>query len=319
MARMIWNGLPGAGALALALALPLAACGGGDGGGVASTPPPTYTRLADLAGDQTLKTSGVSFTILTATPFSSGGYANGAIEDGSTGVTVAYNAAADSYTLTASDGASVTFGPQDVSTGPGLVPEPDTGVDSWIKTGPGQTDTLLLGAPSVNGVALSYTVFGTWMRTTTTTTAHLAVGGVPTIVSDLPRSGTASYSTAVGGSVTSTSSYLFGPASTATFTADFGRKTVSTTITPVLLAPLVTSPFVVTPVAPTIAPMTGTGTIGSATSTFSGTLAGGSGSGVFAGGFFGPKAAEMGYNFYFRDDAAATPFSAIGFVAGVKR
>ena len=36
---------------AMACGLLLSGCGGGGSDGVASTPPPTYTKLADLAGN----------------------------------------------------------------------------------------------------------------------------------------------------------------------------------------------------------------------------------------------------------------------------
>jgi hypothetical protein len=133
--------------------------------------------------------------------------------------------------------------------------------------------------------------------------------GYPTETSDMPTSGTATYSTAVFGDIIT---QIDGDPATnftgsATFTADFGSGTVNTMLTLPIAYP------------------------GSASSTYSGTgpidgneFAGQFTSstdpyfskGDFAGGFFGPRAQEMGYVFdIFRyNNTSPDPLS---FVAGV--
>lgn len=91
--------------------LALAACGGG-GGDIASTgtpppPPATYTKIADMTGNRIFQTSGITYNT------STNGFTNGTNQAFGSGMTVAYNSATDSYTLTAPDGASQTFGPAD--------------------------------------------------------------------------------------------------------------------------------------------------------------------------------------------------------------
>lgn len=285
----------------IVLSMALAACGGGSGGGVASTPPPaapvTYTKLADMSGDRTFQTAGVQYAIGNVA-----GFTNGSAQALGTGVTVAYMAASDSYRLTAPDGTVATFSPSDVS-----APNPSLPTSlQWSKVSGTTRDSLTLTA----AVTLSYTLVGSWIRTDMTTnqsTVRLAVGGVPTVASDMPRTGTATYAVQVGGAAAqSGTSYSLSGTSSATFSADFAANSVSTALT--LGAMQAGAPI-------SFGTFNGTGAISSTGPGFTGTLNGSNGvTGVFAGAFFGPKAAEVGYDWFM----SGPSFSAVGTAAGAK-
>jgi hypothetical protein len=275
---------------AMTLSLLLSGCGGG-GDGVASTPPPTYTKLADLSGNQTFQSAGVGYKI-----------SNGTLPSYSTqkfgaGVTIAYTASTDSYTLTAPDGATDTFSSSTNVPPPGFTPTPN--VLTLFNSAGG---TFSLSTPTLNGVAMSYLAMGSWDHLQNGAESYyLAVSGVPTIASDMPKSGTANYQTAVHGvQIQAGAIYDLSTASTATFSADFGAGTIATTLH---LAGSRYNPVTMT--TGTEPPTdwgsyTGSGTIASGGPGFSGTLTSTpsssvSASGEFAGAFFGPQAKEMGY------------------------
>ena len=293
-------------ALILASAIPLAACGGGDsgGGGVASTPAPTYKTLDQLSGNQTFQTAGINLTNTTGT---GGNY--GTSNFGS-GVTVAYTAASDSYLLTAPNGTTATFAPGNVT---GSV------AGSYVSYSvpyAGGTDMLILSHPAIGGVALSYTLLGNWghvVNSPSSVTINLAVGGIPTQNADVPRTGTATYTTLitgggalgpinlVGGTTVSTTS-------SATFSANFGSNSVTTSLNLVNANTLAS-----------IGTFNGNGTISSSGPGFAGTLSGNfpgavAATGEFSGVFTGPQAAEMG--FAWRLNNAGTFMD--GFVVGKK-
>ena len=275
---------------AMTLGLLLSGCGGG-GDGVASMPPPTYTKLADLSGNQTFQSAGVGYKI-----------SNGTLPSYSTqkfgaGVTIAYTASTDSYTLTAPDGATDTFSSSTNVPPPGFTPTPN--VLTLFNSAGG---TFSLSTPTLNGVAMSYLAMGSWDHLQNGAESYyLAVSGVPTIASDMPKSGTANYQTAVHGvQIQAGAIYDLSTASTATFSADFGAGTIATTLH---LAGSRYNPVTMT--TGTEPPTdwgsyTGSGTIASGGPGFSGTLTSTpsssvSASGEFAGAFFGPQAKEMGY------------------------
>jgi hypothetical protein len=114
--------------------------------------------------------------------------------------------------------------------------------------------------------------------------------GYPTETSDMPKTGTASYSTAAFASYTTLNKGdpITTVTGTAAFTADFGSGTVSTALT---------LPF--SHDTSTSSTYNGTGTISG--NQFSGQFSTSDdpyfGSGNFDGGFFGPAAKEMGYTF----------------------
>lgn len=291
----------------LSLTLALTACGGGGTGstGVVSTPVTpavTYKKLSELSGDQAFQTADLRLS------FSNAGFTNPVPDSFGSGVVVGYGAATDTYTLTYPGLPPVTFFPSEVtSTGTG------TGGTfvNWAKpngTG-GFTDRLNILRPAVSGVLLSYTLLGNWTHFDTAATTYLAVGGIPTVASDMPKTGTASYSQSLFGTVVQPSttggapaSFALAGASTSTFTANFGAGTVSNTLN------------LNSTTGVSFGTFTGTGTIASGSNGFSGTYAGTTQS-AFTGAFFGPQAAEMAFNYQL-----ATPtWNAAGQVFGVKQ
>jgi len=161
----------------------------------------------------------------------------------------------------------------------------------------------------VNSIPLSYTLMGDWHFDDGQTT-YLIVGGVPTVASDMPKSGTANYAVAVanGATLDSTGSYdLVMGGSTGTFSTNFATGAISTSLHIVGKEDF----------AGTIkdfGTLTGTGTIGASSPEFTGALSQGAGTGSFSGSFFGPQALEMGYSWYFQ----GTGFNSVGMVAGRK-
>ncbi|MDE2597905.1 MAG: hypothetical protein KGL44_13605 [Sphingomonadales bacterium] len=291
----------------LTLGVMLAGCGGGGGsGGVASTPTPTpppvtYTKIVDMSGNRTFQTAGVSFSPTGV------GVTNGSARNFGDGTVVKYDAASDTYTLTAPTGETASFSP--------LTAQPTTvaNAQQWnVPTGTGR-ETLTLFVPSSStGVVLSYTIFGTWQTINNTggsSTARLAVGGVPTVASDMPRTGTASYAAAIyGTAINNGIPYNLNASSKATFSTDFAAGTVATALD------LAGKTSATAPVF-TIGTYNGTGTIISGGPGFSGSLTGSNASGQFTGAFFGPSALEMGYTFFMN----GSTLGVAGSVSGIKQ
>lgn len=292
-----WSGLPLFGLLA--------ACGDA-GGGVASTPTPpaSYTRIADMTGDRTFQTGGTQYNSSPA------GFSNASALAFGSGVTVAYTAASDTYRLMAPDGTNVTFDPSNAQPAP-----PGTAnTQFWVKTVGTTRDQFALTVPTVAGVPLSYTIVGSWGHIDTaanTAVFRLAVGGAPTIASDMPRTGTATYATSVGGSVVPTGGgvpYTLTGNSTGTFSANFANGSITTALT------LAGTPASGGGTVTSFGTFNGTGAIASSGPGFTGTLTGTSATGIFSGAFFGPQALEMGYDW----SVTAPTFGAVGTVTGVK-
>lgn len=263
------------------LPLLLASCGGGDGGGMSSTPPPAvYKTLAELNGDQTFQSGGI-----TGVPNGPELTNESAIAFGQ-GVEIKYFAASDTYNLNNGSGLVVEFTPAHV-----VNRDADTVV--WQKPSGINVDSLSITNPSVNGVKLSYTLLGNWTHfQPSNSRTYDLVGGVPTQSGDVPRSGSATYSTNVEGlAAKSGSPYFLSDDSTGTFSANFGTNSVSTSLT---LAGKALGATTVT----TIGNYNGTGTISSTGPGFSGTLTGSNASGAFSGAFFGPRGVEAGYTFF---------------------
>jgi len=284
------------------------------GGGVASTPAPTpapatYTKIVDMSGDRTFQTGGVQYNP------AGNAFNNPTNQTYGNGVRVAYTAASDSYTLTAPDNTTVTFNPSEV-----VQPPVNANTIQWQKRNAASavTDVFTLVVPTSGGVALSYTLIGTWGTNLATaqSTYRIAVGGVPTIASDMPKTGTVNYTIGVGGSaviVGGGNPYTLAGNSTGTFSANFGTGAITTALT--LAGTQLPSGSVVT----NFGTFNGTGTIASTppgfTGTFSGTAANGSAAtGGFSGAFFGPQALEVAYAY----TLSAGTFSAVGGVAGTK-
>ncbi len=297
-----------------ALSFLVAACGEGS---VTSTPaptptptppPPTYLKLSDLSGDRTFQTAGVKYDVSTT-----GGTSNSSSLTFGNGVQVAYTAASDSYTLSIPGATTTTFQPSEVQ-----LPQQAPNVVQYLKrdASGAVTDVLTLIAPSSGGVALSYTLVGTWGTNlnTATRTYRIGIGGIPTLANDVPKSGTANYTVGAGGSANdSGTNYSLSPNSTATFSANFAAGSVAT----VLNLSGVTGP---TAAPVSFGAFNGTGTISSTGPGFNGTFTGtafnsSAVNGVFSGAFFGPQALEMGYAYAL----SAGGFNAVGAVVGTKQ
>ena len=296
-----------------ALSFLVAACGEGS---VTSTPtptptptppPPTYLKLSELSGDRTFQTAGVKYDV------GSTGTSNASSLTFGNGVQVAYTAASDSYTLSIPGATTTTFQPSEVQ-----LPQQAPNVVQYLKrNGSGAvTDVLTLIAPSSGGVALNYTLVGTWGTNlnTATPTYRIGIGGIPTLASDMPKTGSASYTVGAGGSANNNgTNYTLSPNSTAAFSANFAAGTVGT----VLNLSGVTNP---TAAPVSFGAFNGTGTISSTGPGFNGTFTGtafnsSAINGVFSGAFFGPQALEMGYAYAL----SAGGFNAVGAVTGIKQ
>jgi len=289
----------------LALITATAACGGGEVGSVGSSPPPpgppTYTKLIDLSGNQTFQTGGVQYNV------SPSGLSGGVSQAFGSGVVVNYNAAADSYQLTASDGSTQTFAPADVSG------QPAPNVIQFVKVNGATRDQLTLTSPLNNGVSLSYTLVGAWVRSNTsnnTGVGRIALGGVPTVASDMPKTGTAIYNVGAGGSANSGGTvYTLSGNSGAGFSVNFATGAITTNLN------LAGVPANGGGSVTQFGTFNGTGTIAANSPGFTGTLTGTSANGLFSGAFFGPQALEMGYAWYLNGDS----FSGAGVVTGVRQ
>jgi hypothetical protein len=294
-------------AAVLALCAGLAACEGSDGGvevisSPAPTPTPTahYTPVAQIVGDHTYQTVGATFVLSLL------GLTDAATLDSSTGVDIVYTAADDRYTLKLPNGTSIGYGPADI-----LSTDATTGAVHYRLDLSGITfdSDFTRFVPRVNNVPLSYTLMGDWHGDSGQGT-YLIVGGVPTIASDMPKSGTANYAVAVvnGAALDSTGSYeLVTGGSTGSFTTNFATGAISTSLHIVGKEEFAST-------IKDFGTLTGTGTIGASSPEFTGTLSQGGGAGSFSGSFFGPQASEMGYSWYFH----GAGFNSAGMVAGRK-
>lgn len=293
-------------AIPLMLPLALAACGGG-GGDTASTPTPppaTYQTLEQLTGDRTFQSGGIVTDVPPTGP------TNGRVATFGQGVEIRYFAATDTYSLNNGAGLVVDFGPANVTSTDAV-----NGSVVYQKPNPNGIDTLTIISPRINSVPLSYTLFGSWfnIRNAAIGQGYLMVGGIPTQNADVPRTGTATYATAVGaGGRFNNTVYTFNNTSTATFSANFGSNSVSTSIN--LIGTQAGPPGAPPGPSVNVGTFNGTGTISATGPGFNGTLSGTAGNGVFAGAFFGPRGAEMGYNFF----VSGTNLNAQGSVAGRK-
>jgi len=294
-------------AAALAPLAALAACGGGDGGGVksaSSNPSPTYTKFNDLSGAQTMAASGLLYNVR-----SINGVVTLTIEASDPAIATAnYNATTGAVSLTGPQGRASSFTAADISsqTATSTNYQKGLGAVAGLPTVP--AERLIVSTPSVGGVDLSYTRIGTWSIWNTTLGAYQSstgAFGVNTLASDMPRTGSASYTVAVAGSGVQSGSNITNMridplTSTANFTANFGSNNLTTSLnlTGFLQTGVSNGVIVFDSVAVPLINLTGNGTISATGSTFTGTLnstGSGSMSGQFAGGFFGPQAAEMGY------------------------
>lgn len=294
------------------ICLGLTACGGGGGTASAGSTPPspaptepaknsnlTATQVSESYANRGAK---LGFTAVKGT-----GQVDGRPAGGGTSLTVAYDAAAQSYTITG-DGQSQTFRPADIDSAAS-----GAAVAFYARSAAGTTDSLALFKPGAANptIALTYVSYGAWQRTveqgtTIAATQRFFVYGVPTAASAMPTSGTASYATTLDGFMANDTG-LYSLTGASSFTADFSAGTVN-----VSLAPVGTE--ISTHAVRSFGTLTGNGTLTAASSSFASDLAGSGYSGSINGQFFGPGAAEMGGVFTFGNATGA----ATGVIVGKK-
>lgn len=300
-----------------AAALLLGACGGGAGGSLASIPPPppppapTYDSfpLTKAASFQTITSN--RHVLIDPTSGSISLYSND-VSGRSGDLAISYDATSDSYTVNGAAG-TATFAPADRSS--------SDYVDTYNTQTGIAADTLVLfnnvrsGASQASApVKLSYLSYGSWLRRDPLTgdrSESYFLFGYPTEATDVPRSGTATYSTAVAGSAFNAFTAGAVPITgSATFTADFGKATIDTMLTlPIDFQGMTSLNYHGT------APIDGNQFAGSFRSSDDPDLY----LGNFAGGFFGPAAQEMGYTFAIDRRHQGTILSwTIGAVVGTK-
>jgi|GEM_PF-2575314 hypothetical protein len=251
----------------------------GGGGDVAPNP---YATLDQLTGNQTFQSAQVRVQRDAAGAVSATG-----AESFGNGIALSYDAAADSYTVSNAGTKLDSFAPSD------LQASSTSSSRVYQKTAGSGTAALTVARGVVGGVPLSYTQFTTYVAADATGQRQwISVGGQPTLGPDMPTAGTGTYTTAVSGTVVRDGKTYVAPAasSTATFTADFGARTVATTVH--LIGSLPTTPETTVD----FGTVTGAGVIERNASGFTGAFTGTTGAG-FAGVFTGSAAQEMGYVF----------------------
>lgn len=296
-------------AVAAGLTLSLCACGGGGGTAVSYIPTPTPTPMPTPTPTPTPATYQAFDQTTVLSTFADGLSGDLSIAKGADG----------NYVITKFDYRSFEVGP---GTNSYAFTQPSPGVFAMdiygfggstfhpVDGGPlftqqGTTDEILQVSKQGVGIDLTYTRFGnyTWLSGSSGYISFLALG-VPTVVSDLPTSGTATYNGFVDGlwSDGTTTRRLYG--STATLSADFATGKVQTTLN-------LTGrddPFgdFLNSATVALGTFSGTGTLASGTYYFSGPLSGSGGwTGAFNGGFNGPRASEYGYTFDLHNGSGA--------------
>lgn len=273
----------------------LSACGGG-GGGLSSTPTPTPTPTTPQA-NATLSALQVSELFDgrgSYNRFTLGTSGNVISSQGTTSksMQVRYDATNASYTIVTGDFSDSTFTPSNRSAS-----NSNATLTSYAKTVGSRDEDLVLFNPGTGNprMALTYTSYGAW-QTTITNSSSLDVNttffvfGVKTQQSDLPTTGTATYTTTLDGLFAGTTGvYALGGSSS--FSANFGSGTVSFTMNP-------TGTHILNGSSKSFGSIAGNGAISAATNDFgASTSTGGSYSATLNGKFFGPSAAEMGASF----------------------
>lgn len=294
--------------LALAACVLTSACGGSDGG-VASMPTPpaaqSYSNFVDLNKNVTLATTStaISYQFDPGSGIKPGAEtrdAKGGFGDG--GITISYDAPSKSYTL--HDGATaISYAPADkVAPNTGEAATPFDSYSRYSNNWPsiqGVSDRIQAyraGGSNTQFPQLSYTTFVIAQHSfiysksgvsqiRTDERRIYAIGGFETARSDLPKTGTASYTTFLAGSAIYDKNGPSPIGGTATITADFAAGSLGTTMA-------------LTNDGKSIGTFDGTAPIEAATSHFAGNLnASGATQGSFSGSFFGPQGTEVGYTY----------------------
>jgi len=280
--------------MACLLAAALSACGGGSGG-IASTPTPptppapTNATLVDLQFSQAfpMVVHVLDFTIAppsggVTSPPTSSSFMRGSDN-------IEYDAASKSYTVNLGTRRS-TFGPANRTAAS------NAAITVYEKVAGSQTDNLVLrnAGPGNPQLVLTYASYGALQNivnrgSTLDVRTMFLTYGIPTAPSDMPRTGSAAYTTLIDG-LYAANSGVYSIAGASSFSADFGTGNVNYAMTPV-------GTNVVTGASKAFGTTNGTGSIlvASTVSFLGGGAANALGySSGMSGSFFGPAAAEMG-------------------------
>lgn len=286
----------------LGAGLLLSACGGGGGGeGVPFIPPSppiqtnySYARTVDLpAASHQLQAPYIKFDrTLSDLQFTAG----------EAPLSISFDKSAGTYTLSATGDSSRSFSAADRAT--------STGPDFEAYTQAVGGDLHRFSMQRGPGVLLTYMMFGGWDdidNLTGNATLRTFVTGSFTKADDMPT-GNATYAMTTTGGISRHDGEAAGPIeamSSVTLSVDFQSGQVSTT-----LHLVARPPFAVDSVD--YGRFSGTAAIAATTSSYTGQLQGERGTGVFVGGFFGPKAIETGYIWAIAGD----DFHAVGNASG---
>jgi len=220
--------LPAIGATCL-----LAGCGGGGSGGVSAIPtPPSPAANGEFTPDAASKTISVSQHLtLNATQTAT---SDRSVELPGTQVQITYDRATDSYSIT--DGIrSQSFLPSSLSSSQ-VASQDVTGSKLFKNFAGGGSDYLgIFKAPAtVYGITLSYSNYGYWQQNSaaangTSIKVSYFTFGSPTPLSDMPRTGSATYKAAGSGNLID-DAHIYVVENTANMTADFAAGNVNLTI-----------------------------------------------------------------------------------------
>jgi hypothetical protein len=262
----------------------------------APTPAPGYEFFGETAAAANYAAGTTTFVAQDSADIAQGTFGQGM---------VSYNPATDSYTLTAPDASEVTVGPDDY-----LDSLSNANVDYWSVLDDTIRNDVGITTPKVNGVNLLYTKIIGWGQVQTvddedtedvneansaTGNAVTFITGVPTLVSEIPTTGTANFDVEVfGAGQIDDTDVVFSSLDTATtgsFEINFGTGAISTDLH-----------LFGTPQGETdevdLGSFTGLGAMDVSSPLFDGTFTGpDAGTGSFVGSLFGPNGQEMGYGF----------------------
>ena len=210
-------------------AMMLAACGGGGGGGVSSTPRPPHTPAPPSPSEPSINDSTVSrsYASLAQTIDASLGASDAVVADASSGseaITVAYDAAQNSYTITTAAG-SRTFGQSDLA-------ESQTRLGSTFEVRDGdQIETLtIMNQPNRVPEGVPANSVGKGYYTSNDVSAPIGAGeygafvyGFRTKEAELPVSGLAQYEVDIIGYIAAVGEEMISFTGAGSFNVDFAQ------------------------------------------------------------------------------------------------
>lgn len=304
--------------------LMLAACGGGSGTGLNSTPPPALEPVSKSASlinvtqndDFAASAYSTKFTISSTT----GGVIvtnnNGVISTGTNGgianTAVHYDASSKTYSMQLtgiSTDSKLAFGDENK-----VAAKSNDALSTYEKTTGSRSETLLLfnPGPSNTKLALTYTSYGAWLTTEkrsngVDTNVAFFTFGTRTSPADMPRTGSASYSTILDGIFTDDAGF-YAVTGSGSVSANFAASTLTYQVNPVSSASATSN------AAPRdFGSFNGNGTINSTTAGFTTSESSSNGYSFGMNGYFyGPGAAELGAAFHLSGYGATGTGAVVG-------